>query len=170
MASTWRASLLSCSMLSGCKASSALSGMDVGSRIASFGPASATPGAERSVAPNVAAIANLCMAKTLARALKHHRGVDPCVDSMGIVHFKALSGIVDRAPVVRVRRAGNRGRARGGGLVVARPGFAGIAREVRIARLVEGDEVRLHQRVAAADMELDVLTGLPRKFGAQPVR
>ena len=44
---------------------------------------------------------------------------------------------------------------------VARPGLAQVVGKVGVAGLVEGDEVRLGQRVSRAQVELHVLTHLP---------
>ncbi len=64
--------------------------------------------------------------------------------------------------VVRIGAArGGAGRARRGTASAARPSLGAVAGEVRIARLIEGDEVRLHQRVATAHVKLDVFAGLP---------
>src|SRR5262245_38975204 len=83
--------------------------------------------------------------------------------------------VVDWPAIVRVGDAGRR-EGRGGSRrgVFGRSGSARTAGprvvvESRIARLVEGDEMALDERVAAAGVELHVLTGLVRGADAEGI-
>src|SRR6185503_8763209 len=92
-----------------------------------------------------------------------------------IVDLEAVPRVADRPSVVRVRNAGcreGRGSARRrilGRTGPARPGSFGIVVEVWVARLIEGDEVSLGERVAAAGVELHVFAGLIRGADAERV-
>src|SRR5690606_11959588 len=104
-------------------------------------------------------------------ASEHDRRVEPSIESVHRVDSEAPARVVDDFAEVGIRKASRAvlwGRAVTG-LGATRPGSGRISAEIGIAGLVEGDEVRLHQGVPCAQIELHVLTRLPSKLGAERV-
>src|SRR4051812_28015405 len=93
-------------------------------------------------------------------ASEHHDAVDPYIPEIGIIRPKPPPHRVDGGAVVRI---GNTGRGRAAGVRDATgAGLPAVAREIRIAGLVGGDEMALLVGVSAATLKLDVFASLPR--------
>src|SRR3954467_6320483 len=139
--------------------------------------AGAAGSATTSFGPACAADASVSAAKTARAPLRaitseHHGRVNPGVDIAGPADLEAMPRIVDWLAVIGVRNTAGYvfGRAAVGSFgAVARPGLAQVIGKVGVAGLVEGDEVRLRQRVAGANVELHELTNLPVYAAGQRV-
>src|SRR5690606_31750745 len=95
---------------------------------------------------------------------EHDGRVEPSLQSGARAHHEASARSIDHPSLVGVGQA-----AEVTGITLARPRLAGAAVDVGVARLIEGDHVRLNDAVARAEIEFDELAGLKGKLRAQQV-
>src|ERR1041385_2381043 len=108
--------------------------------------------------------------KPTRSALEHDDGVHPCIPRGGVVEPEPPSRGVDYRAIVRVRDTCRRRGSRAARLPrSAGAGRSDLVLEIRIARLIERDDVALLGGERAAEVELHVLARLERKLGAERV-